>query len=98
MRTKPARTVETIQLAVREDAQTLADGYMAAISVVGLIGKLAVLLWFILHQNPKALPTVIAMPAMMLVFGAVRLARAIWTPRLPLGLPLPRRWPARTSR
>jgi len=65
-------SITEIQLAVREDSADMAEGYMAVLSILKLIGKLTVMLYFTLQENPSALTTVIIMPALMVVWGYIR--------------------------
>merc|ERR1711957_461301 len=45
---------------------------MATLDLFKLFGKVIVLLYFTLSQNMSAWPAIVAMPSLMLVFGACR--------------------------
>jgi len=65
-------SITEIQIAVREDAVDMAEGYMALLSLLNLTGKLLVMLYFTLLENPHTLTTVMIMPGLMLVWGCFR--------------------------
>merc|ERR1711865_1263440 len=64
--------ITDIQMAVREDAGHIAEGYMSVLTILKLVGKLIVMVYFTGSENPHALKTVALMPLLMLVFGCVR--------------------------
>jgi len=61
-----------MQVAIVQDSTEVVEGYMAILSVVQSIGKLVILVYFILLENPSALIPVIIMPSCMLVFSYLR--------------------------
>jgi len=64
--------IADIQIAVRESSNVMAESYTALLAVLQTVGKLIVILYFTLHQNPAAMGAVLAMPCLMLVFAPLR--------------------------
>jgi len=67
-----AVSVAEIQVAVREGALDMANGYVAALDVLKTFGKLIVMLYFTLGENPRAMGAVLTMPALMIGFAYFR--------------------------
>eukprot|EP00747_Dinoflagellata_sp_TGD_P145163 gnl/TRDRNA2_/TRDRNA2_176567_c1_seq8.p1 gnl/TRDRNA2_/TRDRNA2_176567_c1~~gnl/TRDRNA2_/TRDRNA2_176567_c1_seq8.p1 ORF type:complete len:801 (-),score=89.74 gnl/TRDRNA2_/TRDRNA2_176567_c1_seq8:132-2534(-) len=61
-----------MQLSLMEDAADLAQGYISTLSLVRIIIKLAILIYFTLSQTPSAWKCVIAMPTLMFAWAALR--------------------------
>ena len=55
-----------------EDAPDLAQGYISTLSLVRIIIKLGILIYFTLHETPSAWKCVVAMPTLMFVWAALR--------------------------
>eukprot|EP00929_Paragymnodinium_shiwhaense_P100186 TRINITY_DN6232_c0_g1_i1.p1 TRINITY_DN6232_c0_g1~~TRINITY_DN6232_c0_g1_i1.p1 ORF type:complete len:1010 (+),score=275.61 TRINITY_DN6232_c0_g1_i1:74-3103(+) len=67
-----AVSASEIQLAILNDTGGVAGGYMATLNVLQHVGKLIVLVYFVLQENPGALMPVIVMPTVMVIFVGVR--------------------------
>jgi len=57
-----------MQVAITQDACEVVEGYMAALEMVQGVGKLIILVYFVLLENPNALLPVILMPSLMAIF------------------------------
>eukprot|EP00746_Dinoflagellata_sp_MGD_P082955 gnl/MRDRNA2_/MRDRNA2_32985_c0_seq1.p1 gnl/MRDRNA2_/MRDRNA2_32985_c0~~gnl/MRDRNA2_/MRDRNA2_32985_c0_seq1.p1 ORF type:complete len:588 (+),score=99.87 gnl/MRDRNA2_/MRDRNA2_32985_c0_seq1:120-1766(+) len=62
-----------MHLAITHDAAELADGYVALLEIVQIMGKLGVVITFILVENPDALGIIVLLPLVMLLFGFFRM-------------------------
>jgi len=61
-----------IQIAIRENARDMAEGYVAALAILRLCGKLLVMICFLASHNAPAVGMVSIMPLMMLIFCSLR--------------------------
>jgi len=57
-----------MQVAIIQDTVELTEGYVATLNMIQMVGKLIILVYFILLENPAALGPIVAMPSMMIVF------------------------------
>lgn len=64
----PAR----MQTAITQDAGALADGYVAVLEIVAMLGKLVITIIFILNSDPGSLWVLITMPCTMLLVATLR--------------------------
>jgi len=62
----------TVQIAIVQDAGELTEGYMATCELVSVLGKLLILAYFVLLENPTALVAIVIMPTAMLIFISLR--------------------------
>lgn len=69
---RAAVDITAVQHLVEKHSDAMAHGYMALLKILTLAGKLAVVLFFTLHQNPRAIGMVMYMPAVMLSFVYLR--------------------------
>jgi len=65
-------SITDMQLLVREDAGSISEGYMSVLTILKLVGKLMVMIYFTGSANPQALKTVALMPLLMFLFGCLR--------------------------
>jgi len=61
----------SIQVALTKDCAEVVEGYMQILGLATVLGKLAVILSFILSENPEAVTDIVLMTSCMLVFVCV---------------------------
>lgn len=71
-KSRQAVDLSTIQIAIGTDAERIANGYMSILEGSKLVGKLAVILYFILNKNPDAIYTILIMPTLLAIFAGLR--------------------------
>jgi len=61
-----------MQVAIVQDTAELQEGYMATLNMCEIVGRLVIMVYFILLENPGALVPAITMPTLMLIFVWLR--------------------------
>jgi len=64
--------VADVQIGVRENSGELAESYLAVLAILRLNGKLMVMLYFTVQENPRAVHYVMIMTLFMLTFACLR--------------------------
>lgn len=71
-------SASAMSIAVMQETSEMAEsGYCKAIEMLQIIGKLIIASYFILAENPRALPPIVIMPVLMICFACCRTKEVI---------------------